>query len=298
MSVGDHRWKQTRTGKTWWREIPNPAAVQHVYNSAFSGGVRFTYFALALEMPARRFETPPMFVDPLLWWTHYTDRMTREHLDRLEDAGEIARNRAHPNSKRVRYEMVKLPGPLWANLGNRNAEKISGSDFGNPEIASGSIRKGFPDPSASTPYVRTLTTTTPSEEQEKKHSVVAAYLSWLKSQYPQHNAGALYRGGNDDHRKITALLDSGYNVERLKEMALAMWTITPDGQERSDLTWIATRPVRGVALLHHKIDFLDRYTRGLKTATAAADSDAERDARRAKTKELLAEAYAYERAAR
>jgi len=228
-----------RARKQWWRAPQNPAATHYVYeNDQVKGGLRFTLLAIALEMPRRCTTTHAMLLAPLRKWTRFTEQQTRNHQKELVRMGEIACHRL-PGTKRVRYEMLKLAGPLFvAPTGDEDPKKIFGSRGEDPKKIFGS--SPLSRSVASTNVGVVPTTNPPAAAVLNMH----AFVEWWNAETPKRE----FRYGQTpspidldvDGQVVLDLFKRGQPLDLVQACAELLWTITPDANPNSNRSWCAT----------------------------------------------------------
>jgi hypothetical protein len=120
--------------------------------------------------------------------------------------------------------------------------------------------------SAADYLVRTSTLVrTTSSHSENTKAEVEALLGWLRSEHPKLNNGAALTVSADDVAALlSVVLVPPRDLARLRAMFVVMWTVTPQEDE-----WLASRKVRGLALMRHAADRFDRISRERESGAAA-----------------------------
>lgn len=110
----------------------------------------------------------------------------------------------------------------------------------------------------------------PSAPQHRPEAA-EEFASWLRVEYPKHNAGAAITCTTADAQHLLDhVLAPTRDVDRIKAMALAMWTCTPAEDE-----FIGSAPDRGLRLLAARADRLDALSRR-RAAAESVDEITER----------------------
>lgn len=244
-----------RVRKNWWRAPRNPAATHYVYqNDRVVDRERFTLLAIALEMPRACTSTKPMLLTPLMKWTRLTEQQVRIHRKKLVEMGEIACHQVK-GTKRVRYEMLKLAGPLFVVNGDQDPKKTFGSLYGqHPKETFGSL------PLSS--FKQASTTSRSPAAPDPAAAAVAVLkmhelIDWWRAEFPGFHDGR--PSGIDVTTDADVVLDlfaRGQPVDVVQSAAIELWTMKPDGNPRSDRTFCATSD-HNVRVLRRKQRFLE-----------------------------------------
>ncbi len=246
--------------------------------TGINGNLRFLLMMIASRIPKGRIETIPTSLRYLSWTTGNDERTVRNLRNKL-----VALNAVRIGDKgrgRGRFQTYILPalaGPLFMVPDDTGkAETPSGlSPPGKLENASGfsmpgkaencscfveKNRKGLPRAvrTASSRAVRTSESTTAAAGKPvaaEIYRIALDYLDWFGVTYSEHHDGAKVTLDLEvDGPIVVRLLTTPQRtVERLQAMTLAMWTATA-----AEDPWLARAADRGLRLLKHAADRLDR----------------------------------------
>ena len=115
--------------------------------------------------------------------------------------------------------------------------------------------------------VRTSTTTAGKPVAAVTYAAALEFLDWFAATYPQYNNGARVTVDVEaDGPVVVRLLTAPQrDVERLRAMAVVMWTATA-GED----PWVAAAADRGLRLLNHSADRLERIAVARSAPAVAA----------------------------
>src|SRR5262249_1009820 len=245
-------------------------------------------------MPRRCTTSIPMRLLPLVKWTRFSSRQIYNHLNRLEELGEIRRHRVD-GTKLVRYEMAKLAGPLFATPRVEDPEIISGfprrrnPELGDkdPEIGAGQDQEIYdkdaemisaslaPSTSTSTKdHVRTYLAANPQNAQAVLD--MHAFVDWWSCTWPQFHPENQPCIEADPNVVLDVLRRPRVTLKVLQQIAILVWTMEADEDPKSDRTWVANsdHKIQVVRwLLDNKARFLWRELRASLRDDSARDDD-------------------------
>lgn len=257
------------------------------------GNIRLVLLMIGWRIPKGHFESRPIPHRALANDTALDVKTVRRCIKRalslrtptaLLCIGQSGRGRGQFST----YIMPSLAGPLFMVYSGDGKEgelaPISNDEkggkmppFSDPEkggeLPSFRSKKGAKRPrsvrTASSRDVRTQKTTTAATEKPAAAALYVSaleYLDWFSATYPTHRGEAQVTVDVEADGPIVVelLTNPTRTVDRLKAMTLAMWTITPEEDP-----WLARAEDRGLRLLRHTADRLDRIV-SMRERTAAA----------------------------
>lgn len=271
-------------------------ATKAAWRAPVKGGEKLVLLAIAFFVPPPPKDahlpltmTPPLDLKDLHTMTGLKERQLRTLRARLERRGQIRCHREDGHGKRVAYEFVGMLGALWVATATdaegraRDVAKNAATSRQRVPRARRTSRQEMPRSTADD--LPDLTNGTSSRSPvDSSHTqgatgaaanlalrgIVTEFLEWFVAAYATSvgSGGATYsyqNGYEQDAAKVFALLrgegkSPPRTVERLKAMALAMFTLEPDDDPQSDASYIAR--YRNIHVLHKKANELDRLVAG------------------------------------
>lgn len=224
-----------------------------MYESHYTGGIRFTFLGYALEMPANCTISRPMKLSPVMKWTGFSRWTTHDHTAELVADGQL---KIHPvkGKKEQRYEMLKLAGPLFVVPEDTRQDGW--------KIPPSSPQHGWKNHPSSALISRSRGTSTnkllpatdpPAAAVLKMH----AFVEWCGKTFPDYHDGR--PSGIDvttDGQVVLDLFKRGEPLDLVQDQAIELWTMKADDNPRSDRSFCATSD-HNVRVLRRKQRFLE-----------------------------------------
>jgi len=234
---------------------------------------------IAWRIPPGHMESKPTSLRWLADSVGCDERTVRRCRDQLVAKHKVltigARGRGR--SRFQTYFIPNLAGPLFAiDSDDGKPGSVSRLKSGQPVTLDAEKRTSAPTSGVATPFfsesVRTEvpTTTTETPVAAMIYERVLGFLDWFAQSYPtHHNGAAIAIDFERDGPVVKRLLEKPpRDVARLQAMAVVMWTVTPDEDP-----WLPRATERGVKLLVHAADRLDRISR-VREVAPKAEADA------------------------
>jgi len=261
------------------------------------------YLLIATYVLDRRFISEPMPLQDLVGVMHCEPITVRRARKRLTSLGELRLIDGGQGKADLRFELVKMAGPLYAEKGGSQSPKftaasdsvieVTGADLGSesPRYAATSIPQsevGDVDPFITLEEEDRSTT---SEERaadgeltrEGLEAAVAVdsrradrFCEWWTVMYPAHNGGALSRiRPCDENAAFSLVMDRP--MKRLQAMAIEFWSLRGN-YNRSDRAYIGTSD-HSIRVLLEKSQVIEKEVMrlGLDPSSVAVDDHAAPD---------------------
>lgn len=241
------------------------AAMNYVFrlrkDTGIVGNLRFVLLCIAKWIPKRQgcMETLELPLGVLVRMTGLDRKTVGRLRDQLVKRGEVVIGK--PGRGRGNFQtyiMPKLAGPLFSEVGGKGGTVPHEKGGTVPCLPGEKVASRPESVRTASEELSTKDRTTTTDGKAVAAAIYTealAFIDWCAAVYPEHNHGAnlafdIERAGPI---VVELLTKPRRSLERLRAMALVMWTCSPQEDP-----WVSRATERGFELLRHAANRLDR----------------------------------------